>query len=718
MSGPVLVQFLVLLFFTVITLGSLVVYGWRRRKARLKAVYKKQSRDPVRQLTPREKDILAPLLTDPNAPDRKIALKSENVYHLEGPFSRHGVESLYHATYHNQIAGVEVVLPLDALEYLQGVNTAEVVFADRYAVVISLNDRFDLDSAQEREDLRQAQLDQWEAGKPGRLKSIFPEDEDQQEDPIERVDIMGQRLETAAEAEAREGRGHGLQAAAAWIGAFVALGLSSGASTPAGQQGTLAAAIVLAGLGLWAFWRPYRPGRPGRVNRVRGPFHAWSLADRSQKSGTATQPALGIKLPFFVPDHWFRRLPFREGERIEAEIRVEDRTAVRLADRFSLDAEHLQHPPVYWGKHLTVSIVAVGTIALTALAASDMGNGSLRGDLLLSQAWLSGQPPGHYRSSQALRQDPPGVGTLVELSGKAHCQVQDRPAFTERYFLSCRHLRWDPALAPLAVEPLSDRALALSRGDFLEHRELTSLERLQLGGSAGHGNREIRVVTNPLALIRTVHELCETGDNGSSSSPRGCFSIRMNIHEHLHLNTETPVTAWEDLLELATEAPADGNEPSLLGLITRGNLDLINREVRGFGERMIEPRRRALAEALHDAQAGGVSMHILNATEDDRLPQLGSRQREDRHWQILHRLTTADGAAPFSVSGLVTRAGADSNGYPHYRIDASRSLDEAWPPLMRSLLLLLAVGLLVVHLPLMVSRCVGAVKRARRLRQA
>ncbi|SEP18375.1 IgaA/UmoB family intracellular growth attenuator [Aquisalimonas asiatica] len=713
MSGVALFQLAVLVLCVAVTLTSLIAYQWRRYQAKRAAANRRQLDTPIRQLEGWEQEILAPWLKDPARPQRELSLQDHNVYRLEGDFSLHGVRAHGQETFHYHIAGVEVILPLDAADHVGILNSAEVVYAGRYAVVITLNGTFDLRGAQERDQRRQAKQTQWESGSSGRLKPIY--DDDNQEGPGGRVDILGQRSETAAETEAREGRGYGVIAAVAWIGAFIALATSASVETELVRHGALAVAGLLAAVGLWIFWRPYRAGAPDRVNRVRGPLYTLPEDLAHQHSNYPVGMALGDNLSFTVPRHWFESLPYRDGERVEAEVRVQDQSAVRLGTHYSVESEHRRLPPVYWGKHLAVSLPALGALVLTLLAVSDIDI-NLQDDLHLTQAWLSNQTPSQYANGQALLDAPPGIGGLVQLSGKAHCQVTERPNRPRnRFHLDCHHLRLDPDLPELNTAPLPRQAIEFTETEQLEHRSLTYREQLFVGGRSGTGLREIRVATNPLEVVRTIDQFCMDVESNDSDIGRRCNTVKTSILETVRLNTDAAHDSWDEISALAEEALTD-DEASVPGFLIRRDINRLHREISNLGERAIAQHRRELAERVYNAQSGGVTVEVRNADHDDLIPDPGSLQDEYTYWHALRKLATSDGAQPFSISGMLIDANAGEDGTPHYIIDGSRTLDNAWPAMMRSLLLVTATTLLAVHLPLLIIRYLGARRRTAGLR--
>ncbi|MCP1728331.1 hypothetical protein J2T60_002331 [Natronospira proteinivora] len=708
MDGFVLIKIALFLIIAFVSIVSGINYQLRRRRSRRTAKRARQELPPLRQLDSRELEALQGQLNDPARPDRQLSLDNHQVYRLGGLFERHGLDAGGNTTWHDLIGGIEVILPYDAALSLREDNEAEVAFAGRYAVVVRLNDDFELGGAVERQRRREEQENQWEAGIRGPLKQVFQDGADTDDDrPRGTVRILSQRLESSAEVEDREGRGIGFLSGAVWLAAFIALAIAAVVEGETARQIWAIAGGVLGLLGLWLFWRPYRPGEPARVNRVEGPLDILFYENPNGGPNTG-QPVLGNALPFTVPRHWFGKLGAQIGQRVEADIRVTDRTAVGLDPNFSIDAEMMQSPPRYWGRHLTLSLVAAG--AFFALLANSPGP---VGDVLQAHHALNGGELREYHDSPSLAESMPALGEMVSLAGQGHCQVETPSSNQVTGQIDCSRIRWDGDLLDEPIEPLPEYLQLLGGGDYLDTRDLTAMERMLVGGQTR--GRDVRVIENPGRAVSLVQQVC--GDEEANGQGRrsllvhSCDQAQELLLSRMILDMEDAPEDWAGL----SEAFNDDANDDVVGLILKRELDRFYRHGRELSNRITVDHREALAESILVHQGGGVLLEVQNAA-DAELPSYHFRNDGLGHWQALKRLTTDEGADDFAVEGLVMAAGVDDSGAPHLLLDASRSSDSSWPALMRSAALILAGLLLIIHLPLFVATLMAARRRRRTLR--
>lgn len=119
---------------------------------------------PLRELTADERAALALLITGSTGLDR------EGVLALSGPFV--GPTALSRQAI-GRIGGVRVMLPYDAALHTKDINVCEVVLADGMAVLIRLNDTFDVVTAQQRADQRKALEQTWTSGRLGVIEGVL-----------------------------------------------------------------------------------------------------------------------------------------------------------------------------------------------------------------------------------------------------------------------------------------------------------------------------------------------------------------------------------------------------------------------------------------------------------------------------------------------------------------------------------------------------------------
>ncbi|MDO9355870.1 MAG: IgaA/UmoB family intracellular growth attenuator, partial [Solirubrobacteraceae bacterium] len=322
------------------------------------------------------------------------------------------------------------------------------------AVVIALDNGFDLAGARERDWQRQAREQQWQGGASGALgagvgSAAAPAD-------LAEVTMLGQRDETPAEVAMRASPGLGLVAGLLLAAMFTGLAIASTQHGP--TQTTWASVAAACGAIALAFILIRRsPGAPGKVNRVRGQLHSIALPIPGRVEQTRPALFLGDQLALTVPDHWKTLVPAVSNGAVELEMRVDDNRVLRYDNRLSLDAEVRLAPPVFRGRHLTLA--SVGLIAVLALLI--FGPSPTR-DLRLAWAWASGGAEPHFTDPARLIAAAPATGTWLRLRGEARCE----PA-ADGSLQGCVDLRWGGS-APKAKPPEIDVAtLALQDGRFV-----------------------------------------------------------------------------------------------------------------------------------------------------------------------------------------------------------------------------------------------------------
>jgi len=194
---------------------SLLMYFGRRSddKVRLKEL---RSQKAIGTLTHHEVMALQPLLGMPPTPGKPLELQSHSLVRLNGPSVEHSLTLQGSTTRHYLIGGVEVLLPYDAIEHLQPYNEAEVVLADRCAIVVRLNGSFDLLQAREHARLKQLADHHWTQGTTGTTDDVT-------EVPDGELRVLRQRSETSYEVSERQSKVRWGQAFALLIGVGAAL---------------------------------------------------------------------------------------------------------------------------------------------------------------------------------------------------------------------------------------------------------------------------------------------------------------------------------------------------------------------------------------------------------------------------------------------------------------------------------------------------------------
>ncbi len=704
-----LLGLLKLLFILVVlglTVSSLIGYSSRRRRSAKALAEVREQGGAIRRLSETERQALPPVY-DPAKPKRPLALESDEVFLLEGAYSRHGLESNGTSTWHDIIDGVEVFLPYDADLFLAEHNRAEVVFAGKMAVVVGLNQEFDLLSAVERDQRRNTADQQWQDGARGALQDVFVDnneddggdsDRDKEKDEEEaarkrRVDIYAQRDETVAEIEARRGRGVGLLPGLLLTLAFIGLGIATARTGVLAVSLWSGAAVLLTVWALWLFWRRWRPGPPQKVNTVTGTLNLTPLLFDEANSRVTVAASLGDKLVFSLPEHWRPHVSYEDGQRLEMDLRVDDYSVVSYNRQLSLDEEIRRFPLAYWGRHFTMALVA--GVALVAALMLSRGPWA---DLMLTWNAVSGASYVEVREASDLLAAPPGPGTMVDLSGSGRCQVRASMGDWQYPRVHCDWIRWGgdtSALPRVEVDELTD---ALFADEVVKTRRDPYVEMMVKLYGRDPGQAPL-VVSNSRELIELVDSAC------GSRQQQACAYLRDTLVEHLRVALPERPTDWETLREEVVGY--DGEKP-LQAVIGRSQLSLVKRRLRAVGQERAEQAVPDLGREIHENEKGGVLVHMIGD------PGLTPASMTDiQLWRRFVELTTPGSAAPFSAKGMVVHRGEDDSGAPILVVDVTRQLDWPWRSLLLSFWILLCAVLLPVHIWLAVQQY-----RARRRREA
>ena len=709
---------------------SVVTYLSRRsgNKGALRTL--QQQASPLRRLTAEEAALVEPFLVDPQKPRKRHPLRDDGVYRLAGEFIRHGLQTAQGGTaMHDTLGGIDVVLPYDARDFLAENNRAEVALTDRFAIVVALNDGFTLAQGREREQRRRRQSDQWQSGRTGAMQNVSdPEDLLADSPPGEpaaqaareledamRVEILGQRDETPAEVAARSGPGAGIWPALLWALAFGALAFAIGQDSPAWMAGGAAPAAAA----LWVAWRRRRLPEPGKVNRVRGELHAVVLTDTRNTETVRAQLFVGDKLPVSLPAHWQDSLKLPDDLRVDMDLRVSDYGMLRLGRTHSVDEDIRRHPPVYWGRHLTLALTGLAALVLLWLAL-----GNPRSEFLLAGAWLRGAEPRAYDSPEGLMRDLPAVGAPVALSGEGRC---DPAAGSEGGFwpADCRRLRWggQPVQAPRPE--LDESVLAVYSGAFLRTRAnpvMDALVRMAAGRAGGaspypypYGGRRAVSVETVAGLSEGVLAVEQACAAAGGSDHGLCASLKGTMAEQLVFDGPEPED-WGALLDLARKGELKGRrDTALVNSRAAEELRRLGRE--SMGEQVRLAVDKAAGEAAR-MRRGGVALRVAPGPHAS-LPQAPEAAGGDllARWRAQALMLSAEGGAPFRIEGIVIASGRDEAGSPLLAIDASLGLSDPWRALATALAWTLAALLVLAHAPLWLLRLRAARARERALAQ-
>ena len=733
MDTLVLLKLLLLLAMLGYSIYSLIQYQSRRRASKQALQGLAQTDVPLREATAEELALIQPFLTQPGKKKRQLSLTDNKIHRLQGEYIRHGLTSNQGADQmHDTLGGVEVILPYDAMDFLQEVNDAEVMLADKIAIVVRLNGEFDLEGGRERALRRQEQSQLWESGAIGAVPDIelpspeaaaTPDDEE-----ILRVDMLGQRDETPGETLARTEPGLG------FLPAFLLILAAVSAAVGTAQEGEVGIGLsAVAGLlllcALWLIWRPRRTEAAKRVNHVRGALTAVELRNPNNAASVSHHWFLGDKFNLVMPKHWQPHVVVPANGRVDADLRVDDFSVVRLGKHFSIDAETRAFPRVYWGRHLVLAIAAL----LAGIMVIIMSGGGLVGDVLQTKAWLTGSPMQTYDSVQALRETTLPLGSTVKLQGQARCSLLDDGA--RMPVVDCTTLRWGGDVLAAPELTGDEQAFAFYSGSFLRTRSNPLLDMMVQ-------QQTMRSMSDPLAYayqlqgrnrqrfynviglsetIKAIESYCQSLDAAGQAN---CMTLRQGVVENLLMDED--ITTWKALVE-AVEQGKVGTRRAAAVMSSTG-VSKVKRLAQDLVTVQVEDRVAASAKATLQGQRGGVVLEVRPG-EKTALPALPTFHQRDTvagmapadEFDALQRyrqyawVASEEGVSPFSVEGMVVGVSHEDDGTPVYTLDGHRDASDLVPAAVRSIWWLLAWVLLVVHGVLAIVMFVRSRVRARKV---
>lgn len=716
---------------------SLIVYASRRSGNR--GALKSFRNTPVlRRITDEEKSALQPFLMG-----QGLAVDDE-VRELAGAFVRHGLQAQGSSTEHDTIGDVDVLLPYDALDYIEPHNQALVVLSRKCAVVIRVNG-FDLLEGRQRAQRQQAQDRQWKHGAAGALPTL--DEIGREADPAARyqrgeVDILGQRTETPEEVASRMGRG-GWASALVWLAAFALLWVATWDATRGAQAYLLGAGLIAAAWAAWLFVR--RPSAtaaarvPQPVNRVRGMLNRIAVVNAGNASVRNVGLFIGDKLSLVLPSHWNDAAKVPHGEVIEAELRTGDFSAVSFGSSWSVADEWRRFRPAYWGRHLLLMLVGLLALGVLALSAPD-----LRGEAaLVAHAVLHHENP-RYGSAAQLSGSPPKWGSFAHAEGEARCEIDVNGSTVDGLavpVIDCGSVRWGGTAPVVPALDIPQSVLALARPDFLRASEsgmsaaLMAMLRMQMG-QAPDSLAAYRARQNTPMMVRgfgrsvaLVEAAC--GESGGLT-PEGCGHLQREMVRAIDATVEkdgvdTPVTTWA---ALAASAKAGGENADLM--LSRSQLASVNsfvqQAVDGVVAEKIEAARPAIVPAgggvllssptlignakrrAGDGEAGPVDDDVAAVEAGAAGGSLLER------WARLQRHATEAGLKPFVLEGLVTATGGDAAGTTLVRIDPGLDATRTAAAGAYALWALFAAILVLVNGVLFALRLSQSMRRGARLR--
>lgn len=713
-------QLLLSVGLIIYSIYSVIVYVSRRsgNKGALRQL--RETGQPVRRLTTEERVYLQPFLVNPFKPGKSVELRSDEVYALSGEFLRHGLSvSNGGETMHDTLGGIDVVLPYDARNFLGETNNAEVVLTEKFAIVVRLNEIFDLQGGRERAQLEQLQEQQWNAGQTGELPRYGENDgapeegaASEAEPDIGLVRILGQRDETAAEAAARNHPGWGWLATLALFPAFVLLMI-------AGHNDNfwpwLVPALLFLALALWLIWHRRRAAARRKVNRVQGKLSLITLQDPANSKLVRSQLFLGDKFPIVMPGHWQAEAKVPVDSQVTLEMRVDDYSVVRFGKELSIDTEEQRFPSVYWGRHLTLAMAGIAM-----LLAAWIFNDHIAADLAHVRAGLlSGEPQTLTQADQLIAR-PPTAGTMLHLQAQVRCRI---PAATGNTppAIDCRQVRWGGTAPRVEAPDIDEDLLRIYSGAVLQARSNPMLDiMLQMKMARESDNpllgyaaprQSFFIVSEASRLIQTIDQECKRADIDNRSA---CEQLQMTLGGKLLVEASGESSGWGNLLEQAKDGSL--KKAGDQALVTRETVETLRQELRDLATARLRKIYEKPLQAAIDSQQGGIVLALPgdlmqpaptsdDADEPSPVGQTGQpaawHTGKSADWQIqwanYQALGEPESLHPLELTGLVVACDKSPSGEPLLRIDTERTRDNYPPALLRLLAFALGAFFLLVH---------------------
>jgi hypothetical protein len=696
---------LVLIVFG-ISIYSMISYGVRRGSN--KHAFKRLSKEgvPVRKLTPAEKQALDPFLYV-RGESRPLKLRGEDVYMLTGKFLRHGIQGQNAKTMHDTIGGVDVVLPYDAAYFLSPEeNRAEVVLAGKLAIVVSLNNVFDLAGGQARDQEAKAQDLQWKKGETGEFAEEKPGDSAREDDRAT-VHIYGQRDETKEETAQRNTPGIGFVPALCLILAVVAaLVAAAHLDARAIKTGAGAAAIVFGILSIFSFRRAgHKWVEPKPVNRAKGYINTFELPSTNNPEIPQTKQFLGSKLLLHFPAHWLRFMDKLPDKALDVDVRVADNHVLKIESLLSIEEEYNRFPAVYWGRHLTILLAAViGAIIVYANMPNPVKDFILARHTVLGTRMISLNDDQSGAAAKLHR------GNLVQIDAPVRCQLPRQLYSGELPPPDCRNFRWGgtfPKIPELAIDdklrPFMDKSAFKANGNRLLSL-LAQIER------AKYRNRQI----NPYGFKDSILVFPEMGDlalkvedlcslpavTGSTVNQNRCSQLKDMLITKVSPLHGKKFESWDALIDNAKKKTLK-KEKRDQGMVLTSVKDSMAEKARDIAESAVFADASKKFDEARAAVHGGIILESY-AGAFRNLTLSSPRGSMVATWDAYRRLGDVQHMNRLTTTGLVIDNSPDESGTPVLLIDEEYSPELAISSTIRVGILGVLALAAILHILLMV----------------
>ncbi len=695
-----ILKILLILFLLGSTIYSAIVYQGRKKSSLKSLAAFRQESAPQRNLDAIEHRLIETVLAQ--AEKKTLGtLTGNDVFALSGPYLRHGLTTNGNTVWHDTIDGVEVLLPYDADYFLREHNEALVVLAEKKAIVVALNDDFTLAGGEERDQRREQKQQQWESGGYGELSRIVDEQETSEDTRSDSLIIREQRDETDAEIQARRGRGIALLPAFLWAIAFICLGVATHSETGLFLATFLSAGLLAVLLALFTFFHRRSLGAPQKVNQVSGQIRLTPVAV-DEHNNVQVSVTLNESIGFDLPEHWRPFIQYEDGQNQEMAVRVDDYSVVSYGNRMSLDEEVRRFPLVYWGRHLTLTIV--GAIALLFPLSSVT---QFSRDILLTSQSLVGAPEALLLHADDVRKAPPSAGTLVRITGNAQCAVT---ADGHSPTLDCRQLYWGSSAprsshlqAPEIIERLQNKDLLQAQSDSY----LTLMATMK--GWDTYRNGKPMMLTDLSHIIDTVDSACAQSSTDRDSDYR-CQRIHRHMLERLVFTLDPQPDSWR-LLRESVQQRKNTDEP--VTAITNGaQIKGLRQRINQLAQALDTGRSIEIAKDILESQHGGVRIRLVQGQLPDSLQAMESHE-QGSIIDNLQAMIDSPAGHDIELHGMVTASRAGSGDQPaELGLDLTRHRETIKYAAINVLWAALAAGLLLGHGLMTVVRFRQRQKRA------
>lgn len=660
-------------FLIFLIIGSgITMLSYSSLRSQSKKAFADLAKSPItREATEQEKTALKPILLA-----QPMDL-SYDVYTLSGYYLNHGVKTNSNTTEHHTIGDVEVFLPYDANLFLSHYSEAEVILGPTFAVVLKLNGLFDITTARERITQQQLQK-QIEArqllhdnSSPHESTSSNIAIADTSTNPST-ITVLGERQETPLEAIERYSPWGLFWCFVTWVFTLIILGNSLDSTTSKGSMWAIAGILTTFGL----FWY-YRPARlikklqqaPQTVKQIEGQLSLLQIASPTNAHQVNDEYFIGDEIKVTIPEQW-RELPLLPlGRTINAEIRAEDNSVVRLGN-WKIADEYEKFPVIYKGRYIFLMVLGIFSLFCYWLA-----DGSPKNNIRLATLHFT-QNQANYDSVQELIAKPPKPGSIVTLSGKGSCLLkktnyqgsvfsvsQQVSGIDTKLYMDCNTIHWrEESLTINKILP-DNNFLPIYSGDFIETKIYNA--------SYGYRSVSLSFLQNPPAVVQTVEDACQNG------FPH-CSKLKQSImHSIKVLDTSLNITTWQ---AFSNYAHTWEKQTLNYGLDTQVRLLSMDafKSLHMDEVRRLWPQIEQSLMQLIDSQKGGVfitSDQLLSSqAQSINSSYIFSIDDLTKLWNTLSNISDNS----FSVTGMVTDVVLKNNTAPIIYIDTTLTLKNTW----------------------------------------